>query len=202
MPLRLSDVFMDLRLEGLFSLHWTSEIEAEYLKNMQQAFGFPEPAIRGRLRAMRRRCPEWEIQAPPIAQSRVPAEVHSKDRHVAAAALNLRRFVDEESDASAYEVFLVTDNIRHFAKGEMSQLGVKVIRAGSFLDAVYGEHPVQTETALLRAVSDLTDPPYTRAELLGAIKGHGAQQLVEGLAAKWTVVPVMRRTNRTRIRAS
>lgn len=187
MPLRLSDVLMDLRLEQVFSLHWTAEIEAEYLKNMQKAFGFPQAAVQGRLRAMRRRCPEWEVFVSAKALARVPSKVDAKDRHIAAAALDLRLFVEEESDKTTYDVFLVTDNVRHFAKAEMGKLGVKVTKAGAFLDAVYEEHPAQTESAVRRAVSDLKQPPYTPAELLAALKRHGAQQLVKGLAARWGV---------------
>lgn len=198
MPLRLSDVLMDLRLEQLFSLHWTAEIEAEYLKNMLKAFEFPRAAVEGRLRAMRRRCPEWEVYVSAKGRARVPAKVDAKDRHIAAAALDLRRFADEESDKATYDVFLVTDNVRHFAKGEMAKLGVKVTKAGAFLDAVYEEHPAQAERAVQRAVSDLKDPPYTHAELLAALKRHGAQQLVKGLAARWGVEPVERVATKSR----
>jgi hypothetical protein len=69
----------------------------------------------------------------------------------------------------------------------MGKLGVKVTKAGAFLDAVYEEHPAQAERAVRRAVSDLKQPPYTQAELLAALKRHGAQQLVKGLAARWGV---------------
>lgn len=130
MPLRLSDVLMDLRLEQLFSLHWTAEIEAEYLKNMQTAFGFTQAAVEGRLRAMRRRCPEWDVFVSAQALARVPDKVDAKDRHIAAAALDLRRFVEDESDKTTYDVFLVTDNVRHFAKAEMGKLGGQARRQG------------------------------------------------------------------------
>jgi len=159
---------------------------------MQKAFGYPEAAVQRRLRAMRRRCPEWEVSAAPGALGRVPAKVDAKDRHVAAASLTLRQYVEEEPDQSECDVYLVTDNVRHFAKGDMGKLGVKVVKAGTFLDTVYLAHPAETERAVQTAVSDLKDPPYTRAELLAALNGHGAHQLVEGLSARWKVAPTKR----------
>lgn len=96
--------------------------------------------------------------------------------------------------------FLVTDNVRHFAKGEMGKLGVRVVKAGAFLDTVYGEHPAETERAVQRAISDLTAPPYTPAELLAALEGHGARQMVEGLAARWSIVPAKRAAANRRVR--
>ncbi|MBI3155424.1 MAG: PIN domain-containing protein [Burkholderiales bacterium] len=200
MPPRLSDVLMDLRGEELFSLHWTTAIEVEYLRNMQTAFGFPQEAVRGRLRAMRGRCPEWEVHVSPAARAKVPAKVDPEDGHVAAAALTLRHYVDEERDPAAYQVFLVTDNVRHFARGEMGKLGVEVMKAGAFLDRVYGEHPEETGRAVQRAVSDLSRAPYTEGELLAALEAHGARKLVEGLTTRLGVTTVRRAGGRPRVR--
>lgn len=98
MPLRLSDVLMDLRGERLFAAHWTAEIDKEYLRNMQGAFGFSETATLKRLGAMKKRCPEWEVSATATALALVPDKVDAKDRHVAAAALTLRQYADHDEE--------------------------------------------------------------------------------------------------------
>ncbi|MDZ5458600.1 PIN domain-containing protein [Azohydromonas lata] len=191
MPPRLSDVLMDLRAQRLFSLHWSGEIEAEYVRNMQAVLGFEKTAVLRRLAAMKRCCPEWQV---PVAQrdmSAVPASVDAKDRHVAAAALALRRYADEEGDPeAACSVFLVTFNTADMAVRPMGTKGVKVLRPGAFLDLVYDMHPEPSALAVQQAARDLKHPPYTLAELLGALHGHGAKGLVKRLAALWGLVPV------------
>ena len=196
MPLRLSDVLMDLRAERLFSTHWTAEIDEEYLRNMQAAFGFSEGATLKRLGAMKKRCPEWAVIPAVAALALVPDKVDVKDRHVAAAALTLRQYADEDNEEGTLStVYLVTDNTRHFAKQDMAVQGVTVLKAGAFLDVIHAAQPVQAEQAVLKAVKDLTDPPYSRAELLAALRRHGANQLVDALATKWGVMPARRSTS-------
>jgi hypothetical protein len=190
MPPRLSDVLMDMRAEQLFSAHWTADIDQEYLRNMHGALGFSEAAVRRRLGAMKKRCPEWEVVPTAASLARVPTKVDAKDRHVAAAALTLRQYADEDNeDGIQHAVYLVTDNARHFAKREMTAEGVTVLKAGAFLDAVHAANPAQAEKAVLRSINDLANPPYTPAELLAALQAHGAKQLVAALGAKWAVKP-------------
>jgi hypothetical protein len=49
MPPRLSDVLMELRARQLFSLHWSDDIETEYVRNMQSVLGFPKTSVLRRL---------------------------------------------------------------------------------------------------------------------------------------------------------
>jgi hypothetical protein len=191
MPPRLSDVLMDLRARQLFSLHWSDDIEAEYVRNMQSVLGFPKTSVLRRLAAMQRCCPEWRVSFSNIDLAAVPSEVDSKDHHVAAAALALRRYADEEADSETpCDVILVTDNTADLAEVPMARCGVTVMRPGTFLDLICDSHPAETEEAVLQAVRDLRHPPYTAPELLWALRAHGARTLVDTLAAKWGVVPV------------
>jgi hypothetical protein len=198
MPPRLSDVLMDMRAARLFSAHWTKEIDDEYLRNMQGAFQFTEAAARRRLSAMKAYCPEWEVAPTADATQRVPEKVDAKDRHVAAAALTLRQYADEDSEdeesADSYDVYLVTSNTRHFAKKNMAALGVAVVKPGEFLDAVHAAAPSEAEQAVLKAVKDLGNPPYIREQMLAALQGHGSKTMVQELAKKWTVKPGKRAT--------
>jgi hypothetical protein len=137
MPPRLSDVLMDLRARQLFSLHWSDDIEAEYVRNMQSVLGFPKTSVLRRLAAMQRCCPEWRVSFSNIDLAAVPSEVDSKDHHVAAAALALRRYADEEADSETpCDVILVTDNTADLAEVPMARCGVTVMRPGTFLDLV------------------------------------------------------------------
>lgn len=193
MPPRLSDVLMDMRAGQLFSAHWTKAIDEEYLRNMPGALKFTEERARSRLSAMKAYCPEWEVVPTADAMQLVPAKVDANDRHVAAAALTLRQYADEDDeDETSYDVYLVTANTRHFAKKDMATLGVSVVKPGEFLDAVHAADPSAAEQAVLKAVKDLGKPPYTREQLLAALQEHGSKTLVHELAKKWTVKPAKR----------
>lgn len=195
---RLSDVLMDLRAEKVFSAHWTESIDEEFLRNMQKIYGVSEAAANARLIAMKRRCPEWEIPMSSVDFNKVPKQVDEKDRHVAAAALALRHAANEDAEDDAprtqYDVCLITDNVVDLAKRQMAVLGVRVLRSGAFINEVYEAEPTAAERAVLQAVQDLKNPPYTLAELLFALRAQGAKPMVAQLAKKWKVEPQKRET--------
>ncbi len=64
----------------------------------------------------------------PQILAKVPAQVQANDRHVAAAALQLRAVLDEEGEAG--EVCLVSNNLRHLAFEQMKALGVGLLTPG------------------------------------------------------------------------
>lgn len=191
---RVSDVIMDLRQEKLFSAHWTQEIDIEYLRNMQEVFKYSETGAANRLRAMKARCRDWEVFMSSADFRAVPAQVDAKDRHVAAAAIALRHAVDtdaaEDPPGTCYDVLLITDNVKDLAKKQMSKLGVRVMRAGAFLNEVYAAQPDATTRAVLQAAKDLKNPPYTVAELLFALRKQGAKTLVAQMSKALGVKPV------------
>ncbi|WP_431048819.1 hypothetical protein [Roseateles sp. L2-2] len=182
--LRLSDVLMDMRAEGLFSAHWTANIDDEYLRNMVKVYGIDRTKAAGRLRAMKVRCPEWEVFMSSADFEAVPKQVDAKDRHVAAAALALRHAADRDTEGDespVYDVILLTDNIKDFAVTQMKRLGVRVLRPGEFLDEVFDAHPEAMSRAVSQAVKELKKPPYTLAELLDVLRQAGAKRLVAGM---------------------
>jgi hypothetical protein len=191
---RVSDVLMDLRAEKVFSAHWTERIDEEFLRNMQEVYELSETRALNRLRAMKARCPEWEVFMTSADFSAVPEEVDPKDRHVAAAALALRHAVcaDAEDDepGQTYDVILVTDNIKDMAKNQLAKLGVRVMRSGTFLNEVYEAEPHAATHAVLRAAKDLKKPPYSVPELLFALQEQGAKTLVTQMAKLLGVTPV------------
>ncbi|MEZ0190658.1 hypothetical protein AB9X41_15630 [Ralstonia solanacearum] len=193
---RVSDVLMDMRAERLFSAHWTENIDDEFLRNMQEAYGIPPAKAQNRLRAMKARCPEWEVPMSTVDFARVPEKVDRKDRHVAAAALALRHAVDKDAEedepGQTYSVILVSENVQDMAKKPMARLGVRVMRVGEFLDEVYRAEPEATTRAVCQAVKDLKKPPYTVPELLAVLRKMGAKTLVLEMSRELGVTPVQK----------
>jgi hypothetical protein len=193
----MSDVFMDPRAEQVFSAHWSENIDTEFLRNMQEVYQLSEARAQNRLRAMKARCPEWEVHMSSTAFSTVPEQVDAKDRHVAAAAIALRHAIDEDIEddepGQTYDVIIVTDNVKDLAKKQMAELGVRVLRPGAFLDEAYGAEPVATTRAVLRAAKDLTKPPYTVGELLHALSEQGARKLATQMAIELGINPTKRK---------
>ncbi len=192
--LRLSDVLMDMRAENLFSAHWTESIDDEFLRNMVKVHGISQAGAESRLRAMKGRCPEWEVRISSADFNAVPAKVDAKDRHVAAAALALRHAADKdtESDVHGYDVILLTDNVKDFAKSQMKQLGVRVLQPGRFLDEAFDANADAVARAVQQAAKELKKPPYTVAELLYVLQQEGAKQLVAGVSQALNVMPVLK----------
>jgi hypothetical protein len=189
---RVSDVIMDLRAEGVFSVHWTENVEEEFLRNMQLAFNASEAGAQRRLLAMKARCPEWEVFMTSEDFSAVPKQVDQKDRHVAAAALALRHAADNDSEDEpnqAYDVILVTDNVKDFATKALAKLGVRVVQSGAFLDEVFNAEPEATTRAVLQTAKDLKKPPYTVPELLYTLRSQGAKTLVAQMAKALGITP-------------
>lgn len=182
---RMSDVIMDLRAEDVMSVHWTEAIDEEFLKNAVEQFQVSPTAAERRLRAFKRRCPEWQVFFTDVHEATVPDAVDLKDRHVAAAALALRTYAEDQST----QVLLVTDNIKDFAKEEMQGLGIQVLRSGDFLNMAFRAEPRTVERAIDQVVLDLKAPPYTLAELLFALREQGANEVVDALAATRGVTP-------------
>lgn len=177
------------------SLHWTEYIEEEFLRNAQDLYKVTEAIAGRRLLAMKMVCPEWEIPIPMMSLKEVPKEVDKKDRHVAAAALAIRRSNDESTNP--FDVIIVTDNIKDFAIRQMADLGVRIMKSGQFLNLAYLSEPYAVEAAIDQAVKDLKAPPYTLAELLFALGEHGAEVLVEKMSANRGIKPVKKKKMKT-----
>ena len=184
LPSRLSDVLFDLMLEGLFFAYWTTEVEAEFLRNWPQVHLAPPASGQRRLRAFQRATRGGHLITGydnDVFMHHVPAGVHANDRHLIAAALVMRNGLDEEQDPSLHKVMVVSDNTRHLAVADSRKLGIEVVKAGAFLDRLYATAPRRTLRALAKSLTDLKDPPYSTAELAAALRLHGAKATASGL---------------------
>jgi hypothetical protein len=184
LPSRLSDVLFDLMLEGLYFAYWTSDVEAEFLRNWPQVH--PNAARSGsrRLKAFQRATNHSHLITgydDTAFMGRVPARVHDNDRHLIAAALVMVNGLDEEDDPALNKVMIVSDNTKHLAVADTRKLGIEVIKAGAFVDRLFDAAPVRFSQAIAKSLSDLTKPPYTVAELIAALRLHGAKATAAGL---------------------
>jgi hypothetical protein len=97
------------------------------------------------------------------------------------------------ADPSIDKVFLVTANRNDLPPVGLSALGVAIRSPGAFIDALHAAAPARVETALGNTIADLKDPPYTAAELLGALALHGAVATVKALSKAWGAMPEKKR---------
>ena len=190
LPSRLSDVLFDLMLEGLYFAYWTGDVEAEFLRNWPVVH--PDAAKSGpkRLKAFQRATNNGHLiigYDNEAFMSRVPARVHNNDRHLVAAALVMTNGLDEEDDPALHQVLIVSDNTKHLAVADTRKLGIKVVKAGAFLDGMFEAEPQRSIQAISKSFSDLKKPPYSREEMLAALRLHGARATAAGLAQSWAV---------------
>ena len=185
LPSRLSDVLFDLMLEGLYFAYWTGDVEAEFLRNWPQVHPAASKSGARRLKAFQRATRNGHLITgydDAAFMTRVPGRVHDNDRHLIAAALVMVNGLDEEDDPERHKVMIVSDNTKHLAVAETRKLGIEVIKAGAFLDRLFEAEPVRTRQAIAKSLSDLTKPPYTLAELVAALRLHGAKATADSLA--------------------
>ena len=183
-------MLFDLMLEGLYFAYWTGDVEAEFLRNWTVVH--PAAAASGpkRLKAFQRATNHGHLisgYGDEVFMSRVPARVQKNDRHLVAAALVMASGLDEEDDPALHRVLIVSDNTKHLAVAETKKLGIEVIKAGAFLDRLFEADPHRCCQAISKSLSDLKNPPYSREEMLSALRLHGARATAEGLAQSWGV---------------
>ncbi len=77
---------------------------------------------------------------------------------------------------------IVSDNTKHLAVADTRKLGIEVIKAGAFVDGLFDAAPARVSQAIAKSLSDLTKPPYAVAELVAALRLHGAKATADSLA--------------------
>lgn len=184
LPSRLSDVLFDLMLEGLYFAYWTCDVESEFLRNWPQVHPDASKSGAKRLKAFQRATNNGHLITgydDTAFMSRVPARVHVNDRHLIAAALVMVNGLNEEDDPALHKVMIVSDNTKHLAVADTRKLGIEVIKGGAFLDRLFDAAPARTSQAIAKSIDDLTKPPYSKAELVDALRLHGAKATANGL---------------------
>lgn len=91
------------------------------------------------------------------------------DRHVLAAAV--------ASGADA----IITFNLDHFSPEACDPFAVEPTHPGEFLLALYGLAPEVVVEEVHQQAADLTNPPWSFDELVGALERAGVEQFAEAL---------------------
>jgi hypothetical protein len=204
LPPRLSDILFDLR--NLYFPRWTIDIETEFLRNWAQvvkrlkgaelkAYKAASPHADDKCKAEKRLNAyrnavgdEYRLigyGANHIAKQ-VPTAVNKGDIHVAQAAILMRHLLASEGMVSD-RIFLVSSNVKHLAAKDMAGLGIEVVRPGAFVDLLFQAAQDRVSEALEKTVSDLTNPSYTKGDLLGSLSLHGAKATFKHFCKAWSV---------------
>jgi hypothetical protein len=137
------NVFMTLAVERLFALHWTDEIEAEWLNALEH--NRPDlgaERLQRTARAMKNALPGARLSDYRRFESLLTM-TDTKDRHVAAAAIRCAPCT------------LVTWNVRHFHGAELAALGVSINDPDGFLGRIFAADPNFACAATVRSYSFL-----------------------------------------------
>jgi len=149
------NLLLQLAQNELFVAKWSTLIEEEWLRNVEQP---TRNHIEARtLPLIREYFPSALVSVP--MPDRVIGKTNSKDRHVASAAIELAPSV------------LVTSNLRHFDAGALAALAVKVQSPDDFLAERFDESPAFVHAATKEAAANLTRTAPTWAAYLSILEG-------------------------------
>lgn len=184
LPSRLSDVLFDLMSEKLYFLHWTKDVEQEFLRNWPSVHVTRPLAGPRRLASFQRATRHGHIIAghhKTLYTSRVPARVDQNDKHLIAAALVMLDSCRADQSPCHHKVFVDSDNTKHLAVKETAQLGVNVCTAGHFLNKLFNLEPNRCLRAVERSRTDLKNPSYTKQQFAATLRIHKADALADGI---------------------
>ncbi len=152
----LRNLLLQLAANGAFEVHWSEEIEREWLRNLEDAT---------RTRVQRHTLPLIREHFPDAIVAGFDANLETgktddNDRHVAVAARHIAPCV------------LVTENVRHFDAGVLQQYGVTVKNADGFLTGLAEANPAFIRDAVDDARRNLTQTNPSFDEYLDVLAGR------------------------------
>lgn len=193
----VSATLFDLNKAGLIRLHWTPEIEAEYIEH------------RARIRAEKNKGQKTQLEDLLWAAARVDTHKrylvpgatpsgwveeltltammsHSKYAHLLAILdpddIHVAMAAAYVADAMRRPVILATDNLGDFPQDMLSPFNVVVLHPGDVLEALYDKYPEKVSASLMKTCQGFQNPPFTPAGFLRSISGSN-QFNNPGLAA-------------------
>lgn len=184
---RLRDLFMFLHAAELIYVHWTKDIEREWVRNVVENHSADPEKTEACLRGMRKAVPGWEVAGYEKYQSDFEP-VDAKDRHVAAAAHKLSL-----NEWPGQPVALVTKNVSDFPQEAFAKTQVTRFEMAAYVDALYLEQPEQVLQVVKDCRAKLKNPKYTAEMYIEALVKHGCTLLAQAAATSWRVeCPVFR----------
>lgn len=171
----VSASLFDMNKAGLIDLHWTPEIEAEYISIARAV----EPGTTGGPRGLKTSIGRRNGSN---AASSIP---DPGDVHVALAAA----FMAEQSKTP---VVLATHDLGDFPQSALAPFDVVVLHPGLILDMLYQSHSDEVSATLLDTCRSFSNPEITPKEFLRSISGKNQfdnPELAALLAIDWKLAP-------------
>ena len=171
-PMAMADALMSLATAGLFAAKWTTRIEAEWIRSLEEN----RPDLQGRLdyrrEQMREAVPDWEVdeQARTICARGLELP-DPDDVHVLASAL------------AGHADCIVTANLKDFPAEVVAQLGIEVIHPDQFIVAQWDLDQLVAVAAFKRMRARWKQPQASAEDFAAAMERGGlpatAQRLRE-----------------------
>jgi len=156
-PASLRDTLLTAAELNLYEMRLTDDILEEVRRNLAQKRMSEENALKiiTTIKATFEECM--------ITRHRALIEgmpLNKSDRHVLAAAV--------VSNAD----FIITQNLRHFPKHQLSQFEVEALPPDKFLSDLFNNEPERMKGVLIKQAGNLHKPSMTVAEVLDVLKQH------------------------------
>ena len=168
----MADALMSLATAGLFAAKWTTRIEAEWIRSLEEN----RPDLQGRLdyrrEQMREAVPDWEVDEQAWTICARGLELPDPDDvHVLAAAL------------AGHADCIVTANLKDFPAEVVAQLGIEVIHPDQFIVAQWDLDQLVAVAAFKRMRARWKKPQASAEDFAAAMERGGlpatAQRLRE-----------------------
>lgn len=171
-PMAMADALMSLATAGLFAAKWTTRIEAEWIRSLEDN----RPDLQGRLdyrrEQMREAVPDWEVDEQAWTICARGLELPDPDDvHVLAAAF------------AGHADCIVTANLKDFPAEVVAQLGIEVIHPDQFIVAQWDLDQLVAVAAFKRMRARWKKPQASAEDFATAMERGGlpatAQRLRE-----------------------
>ncbi|HOY36614.1 MAG TPA: PIN domain-containing protein [Pseudomonadota bacterium] len=171
-PMAMADALMSLATAGLFAAKWTTRIEAEWIRSLEEN----RPDLQGRLdyrrEQMREAVPDWEVDEQAWTICARGLELPDPDDvHVLASAL------------AGHADCIVTANLKDFPAEVVAQLGIEVIHPDQFIVVQWDLDQLVAVAAFKRMRARWKQPQASAEDFAAAMERGGlpatAQRLRE-----------------------
>jgi predicted nucleic acid-binding protein len=171
-PMAMADALMSLATAGLFAAKWTTRIEAEWIRSLEEN----RPDLQGRLdyrrEQMREAVPDWEVDEQAWTICARGLELPDPDDvHVLASAL------------AGHADCIVTANLKDFPAEVVAQLGIEVSHPDQFIVVQWDLDQLVAVAAFKRMRARWKQPQASAEDFAAAMERGGlpatAQRLRE-----------------------
>lgn len=169
-PLAMTDALMSLATAGFFAAKWTTRIEDEWIRSLQNQ----RPELTGKLGtrrdSMRDAVPDWEV--PEAAWSSLVKGLQlpdPNDAHVLAAAI------------AGHADCIVTSNLKDFPNSLLLQYGIESVDPDTFIINQWDLDPVSAIAAFKRMRARRRKPESSPEDFAYALEIGGLPTTAERL---------------------